>query len=510
MNFSSEKKNLLLLVLIALAGFALRVFHLGLFPLWRDEVFTRYYSECPLSYLWTTGFRLETNPPAYYTLMHEWMRLFGTDAAGLRSLSVVCSTLTIVLVYALGRELSGRAVGLIAALLFALCPSEIWYAQEARTYALLQMMMALVLLGVAQFLARPPLVASLVLYSFGAVGCCYCHTSAIFLIAACNLAILSAVFGKSPLLTPPHIVRWLAVNTFVAVMLLPLLVNTWFQMHAPNLNWIPPLTPRTFLFCLVEVVAGSAAVLESSRDYPLLFMGVFAVALALLRQGDRRISTVLILVPVLFVVVAVPLSLRQSIFLPRVFLWSWIPLSLLVALILSQRSAVSGLVFIATLALFGVGLKDQYFSSRVLKEDWRNLSAIYPAQLEPSALIILRSGMTAGPLIYYHPELLSRLRTWLGEPAVPRPFIDTFLEHRFQIPEIQTNELLATIESPQPVALLIRVADRGWLAVPPRPLPSATHVYDDQMGNFILEIMSWKNDAHSAQAGLHLQASPGS
>ena len=79
----------------------------------------------------------ESNPPLYYVLAWGWAKAFGRDEWGIRSLSALIGTLTVPVGYAIGRQLSGRRVGLILMALLAFDPMLIWYSQEARSYALL-------------------------------------------------------------------------------------------------------------------------------------------------------------------------------------------------------------------------------------------------------------------------------------------------------------------------------------------------------------------------------------
>jgi 4-amino-4-deoxy-L-arabinose transferase-like glycosyltransferase len=81
--------------------------------------------------------RWEIHPPLYVVLLNLWMHLWGTSVLAVRSLSVVANVASIPLVYILGRQLFSGGTGLCAALLFALAPFQIAYAQEARPYALM-------------------------------------------------------------------------------------------------------------------------------------------------------------------------------------------------------------------------------------------------------------------------------------------------------------------------------------------------------------------------------------
>jgi mannosyltransferase len=88
----------------------------------------------------------ESNPPLYYVLAWGWAQEFGRSEWGIRSLSALLGTFTVPVGYAIGRQLSGRRVGLVLMAILAFCPMLIWYSQEARSYALL------VLFGALSFL----------------------------------------------------------------------------------------------------------------------------------------------------------------------------------------------------------------------------------------------------------------------------------------------------------------------------------------------------------------------
>ena len=139
---------------ITLLGCALRLYQMGDASLWSDEAFSAYWIHRPLSYLWTDGLIIETTPPLYYTLLKLWALFAGDSDAALRLFSAAASTATIPLVFLLGVELATPAAGLVAALLFALAPMQIYYAQEARVYAMLPLAFALALLGLLRFLER--------------------------------------------------------------------------------------------------------------------------------------------------------------------------------------------------------------------------------------------------------------------------------------------------------------------------------------------------------------------
>lgn len=76
------------------------------------------------------------HPPFYYLLLKVWSMIFGTSEIALRSLSVIFGVASIYLVYLIGKKISDKKVGLIAAVLLATSGLHVYYSQEARMYTL--------------------------------------------------------------------------------------------------------------------------------------------------------------------------------------------------------------------------------------------------------------------------------------------------------------------------------------------------------------------------------------
>ena len=150
----APRTTALLLVVITLVGGLLRVWALGAKSLWLDEAFSIWLARQPLGELWSWLVRIDQHPPLYYTLLQLWLRL-GDDAGTVRLLSALCSTATIPVLFAIGRRLGGPALGLTAALILALAPFHVRFAQEARMYALLTLNAGLALLMLVYLLTDP-------------------------------------------------------------------------------------------------------------------------------------------------------------------------------------------------------------------------------------------------------------------------------------------------------------------------------------------------------------------
>lgn len=78
------------------------------------------------------------HPPLYFLIARQWMEWFGSSITASRSLPALLSLLSLPLMYLLAKELFNSSLtGLIATTLIAISPIDILFAQTARQYSLL-------------------------------------------------------------------------------------------------------------------------------------------------------------------------------------------------------------------------------------------------------------------------------------------------------------------------------------------------------------------------------------
>jgi len=126
---------LLSLGIVFLAA-VLRFHNLGTQSLWNDEGNAYVQATRNFADIASNAAR-DIHPPGYYWLLALWHDLTGSTEVALRSLSTFASILSVAFTFALGKRLFNSAAGLAAAMLVALNTFSIYYAQEARMYALL-------------------------------------------------------------------------------------------------------------------------------------------------------------------------------------------------------------------------------------------------------------------------------------------------------------------------------------------------------------------------------------
>jgi mannosyltransferase len=134
---STASLHYFILALIILLGFGLRLYRIDAVPLRGDEAFSvQYWAGQPLSESLRTVATIEPHPLLTYVTFRGWGLVAGLGELPMRMLPALTNLLGIPALYALGRKMGGRGMGMLAALLWAVHPYQIWYAQDARNYGI--------------------------------------------------------------------------------------------------------------------------------------------------------------------------------------------------------------------------------------------------------------------------------------------------------------------------------------------------------------------------------------
>ncbi len=191
--FRRDRQLTLLFGLALILAFLLRVWGLGAQSLWYDEGF----SVDLAAQGWRQILLGELNlPPLYNLLLAGWMRLAGPSEFAVRYLSAFFGLLIVALGGVLGGLLLGRRAGALAALLLAVSPIEVWYAQEARMYALLgalTLASTVILVRLLDGERRPALWAG---YAVANIASVYTHYYAALVLAAQAVWVLVHVLSR--------------------------------------------------------------------------------------------------------------------------------------------------------------------------------------------------------------------------------------------------------------------------------------------------------------------------
>ncbi len=486
----------LCIVAIAIAA---RAYGIGSQSLWTDELFSRFYPDLfSLRYLWTTGLLHESSPPLYYMAIEGWMRLFGTSAVAMRSFSLIASVLTLPLIYLIAIELFDRRRGLAAMLLFALLPLQISFAQDARTYTLLLIPLCAALLAVARFLRGDIRWPTLGLYGIGAIIALYCHATAAFFIAACNIVVLIAIVGERRDQWRSALIRWLVINFLIFVLALPELDAMIVQGVSDNgLDWIPPFRPVDIVRALSPVVVGNSTPDKFPGAELSLLVSVGLAAAWLVLRPTRRSSAVLIAIPCVFVVLIALASQLNSIFIARVFSWLDVPLALLLADAILQPWFLRTALACVTGIAITVGLGYQYLKS--YNEPWRSLFDQISPRLVHADYVVLAPMTDPTAPGYYAPQLTGIQMLNTG----PQVNVENgALPERLHVHWIAPAQFVNEVQSGANVWLIMRPPDMPYVGSLLAKLPAPALRFDRSCGaDVCITAFSWSPRSATAGTG---------
>jgi uncharacterized membrane protein len=407
------------LVLVTSVAAALRFSTISRQSFWYDETITVWLLKKSFTGMLTTIPRSESTPPLYYICGWVWTQVFGTSEAGVRSFSAVVGTLTVPVVYAIGRALLSHRVGLIAAWITTVNPFLVWYSQEARSYALLAFLGAISLLCAARA-QQTSTVRALAAWATFATLAMGTHYFAFFLVAA------EAVWLVTTARTRRSAVALIALIVAAAGVLTPLAV---FQARVVSTAWIH----NDFSFRLrsewmfVQLLgigrpAPWAGVATTSVHPAWIAAGAILLALCGIllvtrAKPDERSRAALvgalgaatIGAPVLIAIFSSLFGRTADFVLDRNLIHASIPVTIVVASAMGARRAgragiaIAAIFCASSLSLTIVSASD----SRFQREDLRSLARLVSG---PEKLVVVTPARAARSLEVYAPELTQARR----------------------------------------------------------------------------------------------------
>lgn len=402
---------------IALAGIVvlaaiLRLPSLGSRPLWLDEAYSAWFSALSFHELWSSVPQYETHPPLYYSLLKAWRYVFGDSEAGLRSLSVVASVATVLLVAGSGRLLKlgrqGETVSLLAALLLAVNAGSIKYAQEARPYALETLAVTVAVMAciaLLQTLRRKGAVGMKAMAPWAGVLALsgglllWCHNTALFVAFGIWFALGVAVLIEpaADRVRPLFVITASGVAAlFIWAPFLPWFIHQSRAFSAMQF-WIEP---RAADLISAWILAGGG-----TAPAALAVMLGLAGSWALWRR-DRSLAVFACIVLVLPLSLVLGISFAvKPIYIDRLFGWMAVPLALLAACGIVSAARSPGLRTAVIVVLLIASLRmviSQYIEAPI--EDIRGLSAEVAAKALPGDIVVAVPNELAVGFEYYGRE----------------------------------------------------------------------------------------------------------
>lgn len=113
--------------------------------LWLDEALSVHIASAPIGDL-ADALRQDGHPPLYYVMLGIWTDVLGTGTIAVRALSALTAALATWPIAQLGRRVDARRGAATAAAVWALSPFALRYGSEARMYALVVVLTAMLTL----------------------------------------------------------------------------------------------------------------------------------------------------------------------------------------------------------------------------------------------------------------------------------------------------------------------------------------------------------------------------
>jgi 4-amino-4-deoxy-L-arabinose transferase-like glycosyltransferase len=374
----------------------LRVSSLGAQSLWRDEVDVIRFAGWPLLQMIQAFGLAQHNGPLYYPIMRVWLALAGDSEFGLRYLSACAGVLAVPLCWQLARRWLSSKVGLLAALLVVIAPGLVWYAQDAKMYSMVVLLVLLAVNSLWRGLETGRW--------YWWVG--FVVSARLSLYVHMLSALLFPVYAAAIFLAPPaYRAHWRGWALSMALLFLP---------YVPPALWQLPLIGKTLetghpfyhlpkmLALLLQLFSRGATAVGA---WLLLAAYIFALLIGIFvpfgsgarvpdQQPDRLPRARIFLVLWLFfpIVVLYLVSFRVPLFEPRYLLLAAPAFFLLVArgiLILAGYSRLlSGLVLAVILSFSTLALSFQ--AATPIKSDFRSAAAYVTARHQPGQPVMFQ------------------------------------------------------------------------------------------------------------------------
>lgn len=235
---------LLLLLILAIAWLG-RLHALDADSLWGDEIFSLHRASQPnLRRAWEIQ-ETANHPPMYELgVLYPWLKI-GDNEFLLRFPSAFFGTLTVSVVYILGKAVHSAKAGAFGALFLALSPQHLYYSREARMYALLACLITLELYCLYKAMCSPHSTDKYwVGYTFLATSSLYTHYYAGFTLWAITgfMLIYLAIDWNLKLF-----IKWVMANLGIVFLFSPWIPILQDQLQNRPVPWIQPTSLRGLL-----------------------------------------------------------------------------------------------------------------------------------------------------------------------------------------------------------------------------------------------------------------------
>jgi uncharacterized membrane protein len=413
----SRNRALAILAGVALAGLALRL----AIPrgIWLDEAISIHQAHLSFHDLFENLQYGDRHPPLHHVVLWLSVKAFGDGELAVRIPSIVAGTLAIPALYLLGRELYDRRTGLVAAAFGAASPLLIWYSQEARMYAFVELF-GLLALWTQLRAIRNPSMGNWAAYILATAALLWSHYFGLLLIVVQQLIWVGVLIQRRNKGEPirAHALGFLYSLAVLAMQLVPLLVFAHKQFDSTGAALGSPSGTYDSL-SFYAVVSNMVWALWGyhpdtitellAAGWPLLLL----LSLLLLGRGGSRQTNILAIAAITPIVILIGVALYdRELFEVRYFLVAVPLLFLLIARLVTgwirqpaAQFAVIGIILFTLL----LGLADQQTNDDNPRlYDFRGAIERIQEDAGPKSLVLYEPPDMRYVMEYYAPELRSR------------------------------------------------------------------------------------------------------
>ncbi len=400
---SARSTDVLLAGFVVLVGLFTRLHEIGGKPFWLDEVTTLHRASLGTRALITDSLSFHHLP--LYFLISRWFVPFGTDEASLRLPAALFGALSCALLFGLSRMTGGRRAAVAASMLLALCPFQVQYGQEARSYTLVISFILLALWALAALMRRLPSASrrldhpqaariGWLIYSGATLGALDTLSVALYWLLAALLAI-GAMAAAHPAQRRGLLINASVVHGAILACYLPWIVAMHILTHGDmgsGLDWVPPLTWNRVWTTIQAVYLLRTTSLISFHTFPdgLPWFGLLTAlaAMAGLWRIRRRDPAIFVSFVALVTLPAGLLisSLVSSVWMPRYLAWSGPVFFLFAGLGIARLPRLASCAAIGLLACFGMVNLMPYYRLET-KPLWNQAALMLRGNLSPESLL---------------------------------------------------------------------------------------------------------------------------
>lgn len=500
---------------ITLIGGGLRIFLLDKNGLWLDEAFSVWLANQSVSEMLQWIVKIDQHPPLYYLLLHFWVAYYGDTPYYARLLSALFGTITIPVIYLIGKRISGALVGLAAAVFLALSLFNIYFAQETRMYTLLTFNATVAIYALVRLLTDSRSVKPIgsqfreylsswrilgtvesstgndssnmldfpqtgwrawfhrhrwlsiqmietdlawVAFIVFSAATLLTHNTAVFFPIAINLFVLSLMLfqrlnrsGSQPAFRSPSFGNWIKAQIGIIILWSPWIPVLIRQVGRVDQEFWLPKPDWNTVTWSLRALLNASAPTQVSQVMTWILCAVLGLGLIHYR---KKISIFLFLAALFTIPVLGELlvSIRRPIFYDKTLIWITIPLFLVLA------AGIAQLRFrFLTLLMLGILGANYLFSVSDYyrfgqKEDWSTAAGYVANFAEKDDLVLFNSNFVEIPFNYYFKQYEDLYSIQVEKQGLPLDlFGDGVLE-----PKMTESDIPRLIS-------LLRGHDRVWL-----------------------------------------------